>query len=121
MIDRLKTLSRKALWLRPVSLVVAVSAVAWFSYTVLLGQGSEGDTGLIPSVVLLIWALAGYAMVVTFPFVPDTPSASDGRWARFKVRTVRAVYHLMAWLLLVLTLVGAWLSLRLVNIWLSGL
>lgn len=119
MIDRLRTLSLKIFWLKPISYVVAFGACWLFGYVVLYEPGASKDVYLIPSVVAFLWSVIciSISIVSFFPYVPAKSEKGLVFFRRIKVQLVRFFYHLVLWVFIALSLTIAWLSFRLINVW----
>ena len=117
MIDRLRVLSAKIVWLKPVSYILAVSALFVFGYVVVFVQGQVKDFYLIPSVLALLWSIMLSILLFMFPFVPKKPDRGLFFFQRFKIRAVRGFYHLASIVFVSLSLIVVLLTLRLLNVW----
>ncbi len=98
MIDRLRALSHRAHWLRPVCLVTAAAAAGVFAYVVLNDDGVNRDVFIIPSMVLGLWSLVCALVLSIFPYVPPQPEKRERVLRRLKIRLVRGAFHLGSWI-----------------------
>lgn len=121
MIDRLRALSHRAHWLRPVCLVTAAAAAGVFAYVVLNDDGVNRDVFIIPSMVLGLWSLVCALVLSIFPYVPPQPEKRERVLRRLKIRLVRGAFHLGSWILCGLSVAVVWLTIRLLGVWLAGM
>lgn len=121
MIDRLRALSHRAVWLKPLCLITAAAAVGVFAYVVLNDDGVNRDVFIIPSIVLGLWSLVCALMLSIFPYVPPKPEKQERFLRRLKTRLVRGAFHLGSWILCGLSVAVVWLTIRLLGVWLAGM
>ena len=113
MIDLLRRFSQRYLhWRRPLLIAVAVATVGVL-LSLLSDRQHPLSTALIPSLLLLLWSLTGYLVLVTFPQLPGPPGSRMPLLQRWLIHCQRALYSLLALVLLLLSLATSWLSLRL--------
>ncbi|MEM7219373.1 MAG: hypothetical protein AAF515_13490 [Pseudomonadota bacterium] len=107
-LDRVARLLRAHAWLRPLFLGVFAIGLGIVVWTLVTEAGH-----LVAGLLTALWGLLGFSIAATLPFVPPRAVADAGRWARFKRRTHRGGYGLLALMGAACTLFVAYLSLRL--------
>ena len=117
MIDSLRKLSKKAVWLKPVLLIASFAAFIVFGFVVLFTSGADKDIYIIPSIVCLLWSLSLWLLLSIFPHVPQRADRKDKFYRRFKIGAVRAAYHMVALVFLLISIFTIFLSLKLGNVW----
>ena len=117
MIDSLSKLSRKFVWLRPLLLIVSFIAFIVFGWVVLFTTGAEKDIYIIPCIVSMLWSISFWLLLSIFPHVPQRTDSKDKLYKRFKIATIRAAYHFVALIFLLLSILTIFLSLKLFNVW----
>ncbi len=117
MIDHLRAFSKKAVWLKPLLLISTAAAFVVFCYVVFLGEGTETDVYIIPSVVGVLWSLLFLFLLVVFPYVPPKPGRQKRFAERLKIRLARGVYHIGSLIFCAISVSALWLSLKLLNVW----
>jgi len=117
MIDHLRALSKKFLWLKPLFLITTAAAFILFGYVVLIEEGSGKDVYLIPCLIGLLWSLVCSLLLSVFPYVPPKSDQQKRFPERLKTWLVRGAYHIGALMFCVLSVLVVWLTLRLLNVW----
>jgi hypothetical protein len=117
MIDRLSTLSKKVVRLKPLFFIATGIAFMVFGYVVFIEEGVDKDVYIIPSIVVVLWSLASALMLSVFPCVPPRPDNVKGWYKRLKIRLIRGGYHLGAWMFCLLSAALVWLTIRLLGVW----
>lgn len=118
MIDNISRVSSRLVKFKPLSYLVALGACLLFGYVIFVEGRNSGY--LIASVLALLWSLATVCLVSTFPHVPSKPSKELRFFRRVKVRLVRFVFHIAAWVFVGLSLTIVWVSWRLASVWHSN-
>lgn len=95
---------------RAVLLAFAAVAAAWFVWTV-LGDSATARHSLL-ALSMLLWACLALGAAYTLLRPPPVIGTDDGLWLRMKKRVSLAVYALAVLLVVALTGVAAWVSLR---------
>ncbi len=103
----------------PVAAILTAAFLATAISVALLPPSWEADFLLIPSVVGFIWALSAYIFLTGFQNVPRRATREDRLLVRVKLTLRRMAYRVMAVVLLALTAVLLFLSLRMAGIWMS--
>ncbi len=103
----------------PVAAILAAVFLATSISIALLPPSRKADFLLIPSVLGFIWALSAYIFLTGFLNVPREATREDKLLVRVKLTLRRMAYRGMAVVLLALTAVVLFLSLRMAGIWLS--
>lgn len=119
MIDRLRTISQRSGWLKPLLYVAAGAALVVFGYVIFIESGTATDVYIIPSIVVVLWSLVGLLVLFIFPGVPPEPGRHQRLVKRLKIRLIRMGYHLAAWSFCALSAIVVWLTIRIVSIWLA--
>lgn len=117
MIDFLSALSKKAIWLKPLFLIIIAVAFIVFGYVVFIEEGADKDVYIIPSIVGVLWALVCSILLSVFPYVPPKPDKQERILKRWKIRLTRVAYHIGSLIFCILSVATVWLTLKLLNIW----
>jgi hypothetical protein len=107
---RIAAISAQLHRFRALLFVLAAVSAAWFVWTVVGDSGSTRHSLLALSV--LLWACIGLGAAYTLLRPPPDIGSGDGLWARLKKRATFAGYTLVVLLVVALTGVAAWVSLR---------
>lgn len=108
-------LARRLRWSRPVAVLLAVAGLAGVAASLFAGDGSLGHL-LEPSLVLTLWGMMLYATLHLFQHIPPPVLPHDDFLTKLGTRIVLALYTLLAFLVLLITAVLAWMSFRLVTL-----
>ena len=115
MIEIMSAISRRYPWLKHLSFVLGIPAIAVF--TLSLVYSPEFDAYVIPSTITVLWSLLLYILAVTFPDLPPKPDSEQKFFARFKQRFRRAIFYLMGFVFLFLSIASIYLSFKLFGVW----
>lgn len=120
MIDNLQRIAQAIRILRIPS--IAVGLIALLSATIIIFSSNthEGDRFLIPSIVILLWAISTYVFIVTFRSIPGKPDKSFNLFAKLKRIANRGWYWFIGIVFIGTTLATIWLSFRMGYIWLRS-
>ena len=118
MIDRFRRLANSIRILAPVLLLLALGCTGVALFVVFGPVSQQADKYLFPAIVGLLWSLAGYGFIETFRHVPANLGRQSGLALRLRRRLVRLWYWLVALVLVGTTAVVAFLTLRMLTIWL---
>jgi hypothetical protein len=119
MIDSFRNIAKTIEPLKPLAVAVGLLCLIVAIVTVLTSETPEGDRYLIPAVVGLLWSLSSYVFIGYFASVPEKTRASQGLLQRMKGRLHRGWYWFVALAFTATTLAAAFMSYRLVSIWLG--
>ncbi|GAA0349430.1 hypothetical protein GCM10009092_12290 [Bowmanella denitrificans] len=117
MLNNLQTTARKLRWLRPLLLLTGLTALAVFTYVLLLAGSAAEDKYILPSLITLFWSGTLYWFISAFTRLPARANSKDGFFKRCKAHIVRGFYSLLMMLAFALTLVIVFISIRSINIW----
>ncbi len=118
MIDRFRSISVAGKRFKPFVVFVGIVAITIFVLEVLGIIGTPGDDFLlIPSMVLSLWAIVLWAILHSFPNVPERLDKSARFFKRIKSKMVRLSYYLLAILFVATTVMLIWLSSKLLVMW----
>jgi hypothetical protein len=67
MIDSLKRAAQAIQVLRLPSLIIGLISLVLLAVTILFFTSDQGDRYIIPSIIGLLWGMATYSFIVTFP------------------------------------------------------
>jgi hypothetical protein len=115
----LEKLQKAALALAPLErfcLIAVLALCAVFAMSVFEVSLFAGDTYLIPSFVGVLWLLSLYSFIVCFRSLPATVHAREGLLARIRFKLLRAIYWVIAFLLLGVSAAVLVLSVRFFNV-----
>lgn len=102
-------------WARPVVLLFVITGLAGAIASLFAGDGSLGYL-LEPSLVLSLWGLMLFSFVQLFTHIPPPVLPHDDFLTRLGTRIQLALYTLLAFLVVVVTVVLAWMSFRLFSL-----
>ena len=103
MLDKLQKI---ALALRPLSrvfLIVALLALAYGIYVLLVSSSQADDLGLIPALILFTWATMARSFIRLFAQVPVQAQSEMKFVTRVKTRLSRFVYYCFLLLFVIAT------------------
>lgn len=116
MLIRLQQFAIRFAWLRRPLLLGCLLMPFVIAFLVFGSDGNSEDVALMPSVVLLAWLLLLHTALALFREVPAV-RPEDGWWRRTKTRGVRALYSLLALLVMAITIAVLITSYQLVSTW----
>jgi len=118
MIDKLKNIAQAMKIFRVPSIAVGLIGLV-SAVVIIFSSGShEDDLFLIPSIVIVLWAMSTYIFITTFCSIPEKPNKSLKIVTKLKQNIYRGCYWLIGVVFLGTTLATIALSFRLVSIWL---
>ena len=120
MIDNLQKIAQAIRILRLPSIAVGLIAIVSAIVIIFSSNTHEGDHFLIPSIVILLWAMSTYVFIVTFRSIPEKPDKSFNIIAKLKRNASRGWYWFISIVFIGTTLAAIWLSYRMGYIWLRG-
>ena len=102
-------------WCRPLALVLMLGAVAGVFASLFAAGGTLGHL-LEPALVLLLWSMMLYSFIQLFQRIPPPVLPHDDFLTRLGSRILLAVYTLLALLVIIVSCVLLWMSLRLIGL-----
>ncbi|XOV87238.1 MAG: hypothetical protein ACFHX7_20130 [Pseudomonadota bacterium] len=115
MLDRLQQIALRLAFLKPVFALLTAGALVMLCWAVFLS--ADTDLYLIPSAIVLLWGIVGFNALTLLPSVPTAAPADAGLLRRIRIALVRGLYYLLVIALLVLTVGGLNMTLKLLGIW----
>jgi hypothetical protein len=119
MIDKLKTIAQAIKILKVPSIAVGLIGLASFVVIIFSSSSYEDDLFLIPSIVIVLWAMSTYTFITTFSSIPEKPNKSFKIVAKLKRNIYRGWYWFIGIVFLGTTLATIVLSYRMVSIWIK--
>jgi hypothetical protein len=120
MIDVLKQIAQAMRNFRLPSIALGLIALVSAIVITFNSNTHEGDRFLIPSVVLLLWAMSTYVFIVNFSSIPEKPDKSCNIIIKLKRRVTRGYYWFISIVFIGTTVTAIWFSYRMGYIWLTG-
>lgn len=118
MIDRFRSIAIAGKRFKPLAVFVGIVAITIIGLEVLGIVGASGDDFLVvPSIVILLWAIVLWTILHSFPGVPERLDRGARFFKRIKNKMVRLIYYLLAMLFVVTTVMVILLSFKLLKIW----
>ncbi|MCB1666124.1 MAG: hypothetical protein KDI28_10105 [Pseudomonadales bacterium] len=117
MLETLQRLVQRFLWARPWCLLLSLVGLGIVVRALALTDTEVGDGGMIPGLLLFVWALMARSFLNLFAGVPAPALAGAGFVTRVKVALHRGLYHVFLYLFMLVTafllltswkLFGAW-------------
>ena len=119
MLEKLQRIAQAIQFLRLPSIIVGIASLASVIGIVLTSKSHEGDRFLIPSIVMLFWAVNAHTFITTFRAVPGRTPESPGFWARVRSRVFRGWYWAVGVIFLGATAAVVLMTYQLTSFWLS--
>lgn len=119
MIDSFQRFANRLWPLRIVAVGAGVLSLVLVVVIILFSTTQEDDRYLIPGVLGILWSLSAYAFISTFQSVPEKAKKPDGFLRRLKRNIHRSWYWIIAFIFTGTTVATAFLTFRLVSIWLN--
>ncbi len=114
MIDRIAAISDRLLFLRPFFVLLGVCAGGIAAFEI-FGAGI-GETDHLPIALLgLLWSILGFSGLGLFAQVPPSGPA-PGFFANLRLRALRGMYYILALAFVVVSLVGAYMTYKLISL-----
>ncbi len=101
------------------SILAGLASLASVIAIVLTSRSHEGDRFLIPSIVILFWAVNAHTFITTFRAIPEKTPEGLGFWRRTKSRIFRGWYWTVAVIFLSATAAVLLLTYQLTSFWLG--
>lgn len=117
MIDRLRDILIKIIWLKPLFYIGSGAATIFFVYIVFLADEPAKEVYVIPCIVIFLWSLSCSLLLSFFPHVPRKPKDHQSFLARLKIRLIRAAYWAGFVFICCISALVVWLTLRMLNVW----
>lgn len=118
MLDYLNSISYKIAWTKPISLLMGFLFIILFFLSIFDVDNFQNDTFLIPSILGLLWSAVLFNFITIFNQLPSTPTRDIKFLKRLKIQLLRFMLYILRLIFIVLTVIVAWLSLRLFGVWL---
>lgn len=113
--ERFATRLQGLQWPAALGLAIMLLVTVW----VLAGASTAlQDRWLIPAVLVTVWLLLLLSGLKLFAQVPAKAGPDMSWWARVKIRLHRALYHLFAWFMLLVSLALIVVTFQLTAAWL---
>ncbi len=119
MIDKFKIIAQTIKILKVPSIAVGLIGLASTFVIIFRPSSHEDDLFLIPSIVIVLWAMSTYTFITTFCSIPEKPTKSFKIIAKLKRNIYRGWYWLIGVVFLGTTLATIVLSYRMVSIWIK--
>ncbi len=120
MIDKLQGIVQVIQILRLPSIAVGLISLASMVAIIFISKFHESDRFLIPSIVVLLWAISTYAFIVTFRSVPKKVNKSMKFFSKLKRNINRGWYWFIGVVFLGTTVAVMFVTFRMVSIWLGS-
>ena len=120
MIDKLQGIAKAIQILRLPSIAVGLISLASMVAIIFISKSHESDRFLIPSIVVLLWAISTYTFIVNFRSVPKKANKSMKFFSKLK-RYINRSWHWFIGVVFVGTTIAVMvLSFRMVSIWIGS-
>lgn len=113
MLLTLHNIARRLAWCRPVAIILALAGLAGTFASLFAANGSLGHL-LEPSLVLTLWGMMLYAFIQLFQRIPPPVLPKDDFLTRLGARIILACYTVLAFMVVVVSAVLLWMSVRLI-------
>ena len=120
MIDKLQKIAQAIQILRLPSIAVGLISFASMVAIIFISKSHESDRFLIPSIVVLIWAISTYTFITTFRLVPKKANKSLKFFSKLKRNINRGWYWFIGVVFFGTTVAVMFLTFRMVSIWLRS-
>lgn len=120
MIDKLQGIAKAIQILRLPSIAVGLISLASMVAIIFISKSHESDRFLIPSIVVLLWAISTYTFIVTFHSVPKKVNKSMKFFSKLKRNINRSWYWFIGVVFVGTTIAVMVLTFRMVSIWLGS-
>ncbi len=120
MIDKLQGIAKAIQILRLPSIAVGLISLASMVAIIFISKSHESDRFLIPSIVVLLWAISTFTFIVNFRSVPKKANKSMKFFSKLK-RNINRSWHWFIGVVFVGTTIAVMvLSFRMVSIWIGS-
>ncbi|MBL4827404.1 MAG: hypothetical protein JKY66_06775 [Spongiibacteraceae bacterium] len=116
MIDRLRELSKKLIFLNPLTIAVMLLALLDIVYALFYLGAEQNNRYLVLGISFFFWSCSLYSMINIFPNVPEKPSQTIGFFSRLIINTRRFFYTLLGLVFLVTSVAALFTAFKLLNI-----
>jgi hypothetical protein len=120
MIDKLQGIAQTIQILRLPSIAVGLISLASMVAIIFISKSHESDRFLIPSIVVLLWAISTYTFIVTFRSVPKKANKSLKFFSKLKRNINRGWHWFIGVVFFGTTVAVIFLTFRMVLIWLGS-
>lgn len=112
MLIRLHRLAQKLLFLRFLSIALAIASLLLAIYCLLI-DSTFTARALEPSIVTALWGLLLFAYLQLFQHIPPPVLPHDGFLKKLSTKIKLALYTLLAFIVIATSILLFWMSLRL--------
>lgn len=119
MIDSLRNISRRLVFLNPVAVAMMLLAFIGVVYCLVSADTELAQRYLAPAIVALLWAGSLYSMINIFPNVPTMATKETRFISRITIAIKRFFYRLLAVVFVATTLATVYVGYQLIKIWVS--
>ncbi len=117
MLERLQPIARRLWQFRLLLLLLAIIGLLGFSLSLFDAPVLKGAQVMMPSLVLLFWAMTGLSFGSLFSEIPQQPTADAGMGLRWSLKIKRSVYWIIGAGMIGLVLALVVLSYQLIRAW----
>lgn len=115
MLFTLHRIARRLAWGRPLALILAAAGIA--GAVISLFSGNDRLSPLLePSLILALWGMMLFAFIQLFRRIPPPVLPHDSFMTKLGARMVLAGYTLLAFLVVIVTCILLWMSLKLISV-----
>jgi hypothetical protein len=112
MLVRLHQVAQKLVFFRPLSIILAIASLFLSIYCLLI-DNTFTARALEPSIVTALWGLLLFAYLQLFQSIPPPVLPHDSFLKKLNTKLKLALYSLLAFIVIVTTILLFWMSLRL--------
>ena len=120
MIDKLQVIAHTIQILRLPSIAVGFISLVSMIAIIFISESHESDRFLIPSIVVLLWAISTYTFIVTFRSVPKKANKSLKFFSKLKRNINRGWHWFIGGVFFGTTVAVIFLTFRMISIWLGS-
>jgi len=120
MLDKLRDITIKMQWLRPIAFIIMLMSLAVTIVVLFTSKDiTQDDYYLLPAFVTTLWSFSLFWVLYTFPNVPEKPCADIKFFKRVGIRFKRFMYYLITIIALVTSLGIVLFTTRALRVWLG--
>jgi len=120
MLDKLRDITLKIQWLKPIALIIMLMSLTTTVVLLLSSTNiADDDYYLLPAVVTTLWSFSLFWVLYTFPNVPNKPTNDIKFFKRLGIRFKRFIYYLVTLIALVTSLGIILFTARALRVWLG--
>lgn len=118
MIDTLQRISTRLSFLKPVLILLGITALGCGAVEIFMVVIPDADDVLLtPAIVITLWSIIGFTALNSFPHIPDDTQEKLGFLKRLALKFQRAMYYGLATIFAILTVAALYVSYKLLSIW----